>query len=427
MILDIAFNNYRLFKENNELSFSADLRTKKLLSNAIAFEGKNVLKCIGLYGENNGGKTNIVTLFIILRDMLLGEVKGPINRSLFGDLPVTDISVIFDNGDGNGWLKYEFSFDSATLSFPKEKIVSISFYENGAPFYKTIFEKDVDKKVLSVFGEDKSSFLDVLPSSRPLLYSVKTDEGAFALLNGYLNSIKKLADSIEIISMYNIPLLKTMSALKGDDKKEKDFIRSFVQSADLSIEDFSYEKNSMNYDAHINNKIAEDALSNYLSLEDAFRLSTTYHGVKVPSLFYDSSGTKKIESIASYIYEAIAKGKLLVIDELDNGLHFNLTRAIVSAFNNIGNQKGQLLFTSHDLLLIDCKNLLRKDQICFIERDEAKAKVFCLKEAKASEGGPREGSDLLRYYQKGGFGKVPTPNFVRDIISISAPNGEEGK
>lgn len=427
MILEISFNNYRLFKGNNTLSFSADMRTKKLLSNTSKLNERNVLKCVGLYGENNGGKTNVVALLGILRSLLLGEQQNRINRSIFGDSPISEFSITFNNDDGIGWLKYEVSYDSLNRSYPREKMSAITFYENGAPFVKTVFEKDVDNRILRLFEEDLSQYLNVLPITYPFLYSVKTTEGTFAPLADYLQSIRDLASSIEIIKMYNIPIRKTLETLKGKDAKQIEFIRAFVKSADLTIQDFSYQKNPLLQDEEENDEIAEDALSKYVDVQDAFRLATTYNGTRVPSFFYDSSGTKKIEAIASYVYESIMKGKLLVVDELDNGLHFNLTRAIVSAFNNLANKKGQLLFTAHDLLLIDCKNLLRKDQIYFLDRNETRASLFCLKEATVAEGGPREGSALLRYYQKGAFGKVPMPSFIKEILSASESNARKGK
>ena len=42
-----------------------------------------------------------------------------------------------------------------------------------------------------------------------------------------------------------------------------------------------------------------------------------------------------------------------VIDELDAGLHFKLTRAVVALFNNALNEKAQLIFTTHDVTLLD--------------------------------------------------------------------------
>ena len=68
-----------------------------------------------------------------------------------------------------------------------------------------------------------------------------------------------------------------------------------------------------------------------------------------------------MEAIASYVYETIAEGKTLIIDELDNGLHFKLSKAILATFYSFANVKGQLLFSAHDLDLISCKHMMREE------------------------------------------------------------------
>ena len=60
MILELDFNGYKFFEDGSKISFSPDERTKKLLSNAVEIDNKNVLKAISLYGPNNSGKTNIM-------------------------------------------------------------------------------------------------------------------------------------------------------------------------------------------------------------------------------------------------------------------------------------------------------------------------------------------------------------------------------
>ena len=83
-------------------------------------------------------------------------------------------------------------------------------------------------------------------------------------------------------------------------------------------------------------------------------------------MFYDSTGTKKISALASYIMDALRKGQTLVVDELDSSIHFKLTRAIVSLFNNELNENAQLIFTTHDVSLMDCKKTIQKrtDMVC---------------------------------------------------------------
>lgn len=103
---------------------------------------------------------------------------------------------------------------------------------------------------------------------------------------------------------------------------------------------------------------------------DQIRLVSTYKGIQVPSMIFDSTGTKKIAALASYVIEALEKGRILIIDELDSSLHFKLTRAIVAMFNNELNTKAQMIFTAHDISLMDCKKLFRKEQIWFVHKDK---------------------------------------------------------
>ena len=73
MILELTFNNYRLFKNANTLSFKADKRTRHLLSNSTPIDGVNVLKALAIYGSNNSGKTNIVSLFEMMKSILASD------------------------------------------------------------------------------------------------------------------------------------------------------------------------------------------------------------------------------------------------------------------------------------------------------------------------------------------------------------------
>jgi AAA15 family ATPase/GTPase len=90
-------------------------------------------------------------------------------------------------------------------------------------------------------------------------------------------------------------------------------------------------------------------------------------------------------ALASYVVDAIENGRVLIVDELDSSLHFTLTRAIVSLFNNEINLDGQLIFTAHDVSLLDCKKLFRKEQIWFIYRDRDNIHTYSLKEFTARE------------------------------------------
>ncbi len=420
MILEVTFNNYRLFQGDSSLSFLADGRTKTLMSNSIEIDKRNVLKSVAIYGPNNSGKTNLLELFKVIKSVLLGITDFTCNDPVFNENPLTSCSITYNNLDGMGWMKYEFTYDANKKHFLKEKLTGITYYESGSPLYKTILGKDIEKKEFVVFGVDNHEVLSIVSAKNPILYALALDENRFSNLKKWQISLQKLANSLEIVQLYNIPLDKTMEALKGYDEKEKAFITSFVKNADLSIQDFEYKKENPFIDE---TKISEDVLKKNEHFIDSLHLATTYKKTSVPSIVYDSSGTKKIEALAAYVYEAIMEGKTLIVDELDNGLHFRLTRAIVSAFNNMINQHGQIVFTAHDLLLIGCKMLLRKDQIYFIERDDNGATLSCLKNMVVKDGGPREGSNLIKRYNEGEFGILPSPNFIQTLILANKDKG----
>lgn len=414
MILSIEFNGYRFFNKS-VLSFCADARTKKLMSNSVEIDGKNVLKSVGIYGSNNSGKTNIVKLMLLIKNVLQGKEKILFNNIIFQDSEETNIAIIFNSYKGNGWLKYEFTYNNSKMQYEYEKISQISYYESGNSFSKIVFEKDNKNKILKLYDEDKSKYLSIIPSRLPFLYSVEIDSGDFAELKELLEEFQLFAQSIQIVQMYDIPFENTIASMKNGNINKIKFINEFVKSADIDINNFEYDDSAT---LPINYVVNEEALNRFSKISDSLKLVTTYGKTKVPSFMFDSTGSKKIESIASYIYDAIVDGKILIIDEIDNGLHYKLTRAIVSIFNNMINVKGQLLFITHDLMLIDCNKLMRKDQIYFLNRFDKVADLYCLKEATVNEGGPREVSDIIKHYNRGEFGNVPNPKFIDLIVEV---------
>ena len=155
-----------------------------------------------------------------------------------------------------------------------------------------------------------------------------------------------------------------------------------------------------------------------------FRLTSVHKGIPVPSLIYDSTGTKKIIAAASYIIDCLINGKILIIDELDSSLHFKITRAIVALFNNDSNISSQLIFTAHDITLLDCKKLFRKDQIWFASKDSQNEYLYSLSEFNSSQDHVRSESDIISLYSKGVFGAIPEPDLIQILLNISS-NGSK--
>jgi hypothetical protein len=154
------------------------------------------------------------------------------------------------------------------------------------------------------------------------------------------------------------------------------------------------------------------------SIMDQIRLVSTYKGVHVPSMLFDSTGTKKIAAIAGYVIEALEQGRILIVDELDSSIHFKLTRAIVALFNNELNINAQMIFTVHDINLMDCKRMFRKEQIWFVHKDEEGVYVYSLADFTAQQG-VRDTTDIMEKYRKGALGALPDPELINSLLSIN--------
>jgi AAA15 family ATPase/GTPase len=77
----------------------------------------------------------------------------------------------------------------------------------------------------------------------------------------------------------------------------------------------------------------------------------------------ESDGTRKMIALYHYFDAALKQGLSLIIDDMDAGLHPLLVRYLVNQFHATDNG-AQLIFTTHDVSLLD-KKYLRRDQVWF--------------------------------------------------------------
>ena len=136
-------------------------------------------------------------------------------------------------------------------------------------------------------------------------------------------------------------------------------------------------------------------------------------------------------ALASYVIGALKNSRILIVDELDNSLHFKLTREIIAMFNNEMNQRAQLIATVHDVSLLDCRTLFRKEQIWFSHKDTEHAYLYSLGEFSAAEDGIRETTDLIEKYKRGLLGALPKPDLFNSLyeacaLSEKSTKGKEG-
>ena len=413
MICRLNLENFMAFGGKVEMDFFANGNIKRFDYNHIDLGGKSVLKTVGFYGPNNTGKTCVLMSLLAVRALMKNEPHGNFANSFAGKGSITSFEVEYAV-DGR-FYSYSVQYDNALRKYIHERLSSKT-YKDGSVSNEVIFER----------SETKLSWLGMSPSfkktdvirlfSLSLPFMVVFDDASNKTIGQAKRDYLSFADSILFLDM-DAPLniSKTIGLMQTDPKASK-FIKEFVKNCDLHIDDFGFDEHVQS-DANIEEQL-KAASTNPAFPKETLKFFSKHNGYRVPSVFFDSVGTMKLVALAGYIYDSLTKGRTLIVDEIDSSLHHILTRSIVAMFNNMLNVKAQLLFTTHDVLLLDLKELLRKDQVYLVDvEDRGSSTVYRMSDrfTARSENGIRGSEEITEYYLKGQFGAIPTPDLFSSL------------
>ena len=414
MLLSLRLNNFTIYNQEVEFSMMANMHYSRFPANVVSANGVHTLKKAVLFGPNNTGKTNFVRAVSMMKSIMLNQAAGIVPNFYSGN-ELVEASISFLENDRE--YIFEIRYDAAHEEYIYERFVEVrrDMYKNVK--HIPLLLRDIRNKEYAAEDEALVAAMKVASRNNLLIYLLDTE--SFPTLSYIRKTIIAFASRIDIVDMNNIPIKKTIDMLKMSDEDSRR-VAKFVLSADLSLEDFRYADDDevravlKDIDAE-KSAPQENALQHSAPLAEMFHLVSVYHGVSVPSIIYDSTGTKKIVALASYVIGALKNGRILIVDELDSSLHFSLTRAIISLFNNELNKNAQLIATVHDISLLDCQSLFRKEQIWFTHKDQDSASLYSLAEFTASESKTRGTSDLIAKYRAGVFGALPEPDLFETL------------
>ena len=400
MIIEVRAKNCYAFEDEITFSMKADMRNKKFGANVHKENNFNVLKTVGIYGPNNAGKTCLVKCIRAVKRVLLNKKSG-LMPNIFTDSGVCELGVTFMASGRK--FSYDFKYD-----VQKEEYIYEEFSEIFKDHYNNEKEvcwlkKDSVEDIYECVDEDVQAMIPIVSKNNLLCYLIDTSKF------DYIDEMKQIligfAEKIDIIN-------------KNKNQLQQKVVE-FIKNADLYMDNFEYvDMDKIQVKAgEGDEKPEEKVLDIPENIMDQIRLVSTYKGVHVPSMLFDSTGTKKIAAIASYVIEALEQGRILVVDELDSSIHFKLTRAIVAMFNNELNTNAQMIFTVHDINLMDCKRMFRKEQIWFVHKDEDGVYVYSLADFTAQQG-VRDTTDIMEKYRKGALGALPDPELINSLLSI---------
>ena len=154
----------------------------------------------------------------------------------------------------------------------------------------------------------------------------------------------------------------------------------------------------------------------------------TYHSGSMGEVKFEmhqeSDGSKRIIDLLPAFLELmeIDSKKVYVIDELDRSLHTLLTRRLLSIYLSACSKgsRSQLIFSTHDVLLMD-QQLLRRDEMWVTEReDDGNTVLIPFSEFKDI----RYDKDIMKSYLQGRLGGIPKILLDKTLLDSECNKGE---
>lgn len=425
MIIDFSFENFKSFKGVQHFSMEASashVKEGNIFEVDVKGIGKlRLLKSAAVFGANASGKTNlleaIAALFGFVTTSAGNQVNTRISNTFYNpfrlDTETASLPTSFKiNFVGPENLKYtlEIRFDRNGILVEK-----LDFYPFGRPanLYERIVSEDGTHDVqLGKSLKGKRIDRGIFPNQLFLSKFGSTKHEQLSPVFTYF-SAGRYIHANDTLEAANQILVTAQRIAHSDDPKLMEGINQLVASADTHINGFKIKEA----------KFSDFKLPDFMPEEDQlelferikFRVSTQHNRYKngelVDTIELDlmrdeSHGTKILFSVGGSILEQLKMGGLMLIDELDSGLHPDLVARLVDFFldSDINVANAQFLFTTHATSVIE-KSRMRSDQIWMAEKNpHGESELFSVQDFEDV----RADIPFDKWYRAGKFGAIPS-------------------
>ena len=427
MLLEFRTSNYKSFKD--ELVFSLTPAPKqKGLDYSILEEtiGKKTYKglCSAIiYGPNASGKTNIIGAMDTFKSIVLrGNIRNDNDKS--DPNAAAGTLELIPNSSSQNNLPVSF----AVKFISEERLIEYSFTVDLGGFLESHYKRRILTETLSVdgsviFSRNGGLKIEDLTVIRNMLVNAfeQNAEGAIALAVSNLNEEElflmngfKTMFSSKLVSLISEWLDNKFMVIYRADALH--LIRKFSDAGKKSV----YVEKTINEAAAcfgINSNALGyivDGESNEAKLCSVFK--NMEKGTAIPAELFESYGTIRFVNMFPLVVNALLNGGTLVVDEFDASLHPMALMHIINIFHNdeINIHHAQLIFNTHNPIFLNA-NLFRRDEIKFVERDEANhcSIHYALSDfGTAGKKGVRNNEDYMKNYFVDRYGAIRDIDFT---------------
>lgn len=416
MLIRFTVGNFLSFKDKCSLVMEAEKYDLKLTESIFLSHGKKIKKSVVIYGSNASGKTNLIKAVAFFRNFVIkGSIQSNIQSGIpdFGPIPFL---LNTETESKPSYFEVEMKINS--------KIFVYGFEASSQKIYKEWLYQYPNKKVLF-----ERNLNNIKSNSRYFKEGLIKGDGprenvlflsALAGLSGLISNevIGAIRKIHTVMSVDKEGLLNYTFTKYTRDENYKKRIKDLFLQADLNIEDIVSEEKQLNRDdipPQILNRMSDKKNiyeRSLLTLHKKFNEKGQSAGNTTFNFFEESEGTQQMFIISGAIVNCLEEGSILILDELDSSLHPLMCRYLLKIFNSskYNSKNAQLIFTTHDVSLLD-EDLLRRDQVWFTQKsDKGSSDLFSLASL-----GERSNLNFAKRYLEGRYGAIPYIKALEEI------------
>jgi AAA15 family ATPase/GTPase len=436
MLVRFSVENYRSFKDRQVFSMVAGKHTRHN-DQIIPLNGKRLLKVGVLYGANAAGKSNLIKAINFGMNVALNELSSGkiINRNFRIDKECLTKPGIFQYDFWTNGHFYSYGF---AISYLEAKFISEWLYIIDGDKEFVVFERNnqdpittdikfanaEDEQKFHIYADDvvsEKSFLSEIVSHK--LSKINEFEPFFDVEKWFnsliiifpqtkINNFRQFltSDTLESMGKLLNYFDTGIDSLFGKEKTVEDALGFLPDDLRDEIkndvlEAFNREENQSNLDSveltianrrfnFSKNKDGEITVAQFMmnhgNPDDLFELAD------------ESDGTRRLFDLLP-LYKKGNQNFIILVDELDRSFHTKLTIEFIQKFiDKTSGASTQLIVTLHDSNVMNL-NLLRQDEIWFVERQEDhSSKLYSLNQYKE-----RFDHSVAKDYLLGRYGSIP--------------------
>lgn len=438
MLLRIILKNFMSFRDIVQFDMFPNAKRTSNSKHVYQDYAVSVLKQAAIYGSNGAGKSNLIKSlsfiksFVLDKDFLDKIDVGKYSYALVPEPNDSPIEIVMEYiADNREAYIYKIAISKKGVEEESLFVSHLGKSKNELIYKRTLrdiyftFEipKDIKDLVSRLIDRNPSSSFLALNQEFPAIINRHITE-TFSWFN---NSLVVIGTNSTIPAL--IELMRCDGPLMSFTQEMLRHLCLGIYGLDIETEDAD------EWISKHASEIPEKALASLKENEVIARIENerqalsifSEDGVKKIGRFVfnqfgpdgyigkmdigsQSDGTVRLLTLLPAIYDAIKKRKTIVIDEINYKMHPSLILGLVDYYSKNTETNGQLIFTTHETSLMEKKQLLRNDEVWFVDKKSGASMLYSLNDFKL-----HHSLSVRNGYMDGRFGAKPC---VEDLISV---------